>query len=97
MSQIASRRGCVNSPNVYCYVCGEYTLAENRLNITDFVERAYLAYFGFKLRNQDKHKAPHNFCKQCTEHLRQWTKDNRKSMRFAIPMFWWKPNNHEDE
>ncbi len=54
----SSRRCCVNSPNVFCYVCREYTLPENRKNITDFVERAYMAYFGVKLGDQDKYWAP---------------------------------------
>ncbi len=93
----SSRRCCVNSPNVFCYVCGEYTLPENRKNITDFVERAYMAYFGVKLGNQDKYWAPHSVCKQCTEHLRQWTKGTRKSMRFAIPMVRREPKNHVDD
>lgn len=93
----SSRRFCVNSPNVFCYVCGEYTLPENRKNITNFVERAYMAYFGVKLGDQDKYWAPHSICKQCTEHMRQWTKGTRKSMRFAVPMVWREPKNHLDD
>ncbi|KAI0983561.1 hypothetical protein GJ496_007294 [Pomphorhynchus laevis] len=65
MSQIESCRGCVNSPDVYCYACREYTLVENRLNITDFVARAYLTYLAIKLGDQDKYWAPHSVCKQC--------------------------------
>ncbi|KAI0984658.1 hypothetical protein GJ496_001644 [Pomphorhynchus laevis] len=75
----------------------KYTIVENRLNITVFVERAYLAYLGIKLGDQDKHWASHCVYKQCTEYLRQWTKGTRKSMRFDIPLVWQKPYNHRDD
>ena len=34
--------------------------------------------------------------KQCVEHLRQWTKKVRKSLRFGIPMVWREPKNRLD-
>ena len=86
----SSRRSCVNDPNVFCYICGEYTLEQNRKLITDFVKQAYLAYFKVKLGDQDKSWTPHNACKTCIEHLRQWT----KKQRFAIPMRWREPKDH---
>ena len=91
---ISSRRLCVNDPNVFCYICGEYTLEHNRKLITDFVKQAYLAYFKVKLGDQDKSWAPHIVCKTCIEHLRQWTKKQRKGLRFAIPMVWREPKDH---
>ena len=36
------RRLCLNEPNVFYYICGEYTLEHNRKTISDFVKRAYL-------------------------------------------------------
>ena len=94
---MSNTRKCMNSPDVFCYICGEYTLRENRRPITDFVERAYLAYFGIKLGDQERYWAPHRVCKQCTEHLRQWTIGTRKSMGFGIPMIWREPKNHIDD
>lgn len=93
----SSRRCCVNHPDVFCYVCGEYMLKENRKNITDFVKCAYLGYFGVKLGDQDKTWAPHFVCKTCTEHLRQWTTGQRKSLKFGVPMVWREPVNHIDD
>ena len=90
----SSRRSCVNDPNVFCYICGEYTLEHNQNLITDFVKQAYLAYFKVKLGDQDKSWAPHIVCKTCIGHLRQWTKKQRKGLRFAIPMVWRKPKDH---
>ena len=78
----SSRRSCVNDPNVFCYICGEYTLEHYRKLITDFVKQAYLAYFEVKLDDQDKLWASHIVCKTCIEHLRQWTKKTKE--RFEV-------------
>ena len=91
------RRRCLNSPNVFCYICGEYTLQLNRKRINEFVKCAYLAYFKVMLGDQDKVWAPNIVCKKCVEHLRQWTKKDRKSLCFGIPMVWREPKNHFDD
>ena len=90
----SNRRSCVNHPDVFCYICGEYMLKENRKKVSDFLKRVYLAYFGVRLGDQDKTWAPHQVCKTCTEHLRQWTTGKRKSMKFGVPMIWREPQNH---
>jgi len=69
----SSRRRCLNETNVFCYICGEYTSQHSRKTISDFVKRAYLAYFKVMLVDQDKPCASHIVCKPCVEHLRQWT------------------------
>ena len=48
------RRQSRNNPDVFCYFCGGYKMAKYRLNVRDFTKRAYEAYFGMKLGNQDK-------------------------------------------
>lgn len=90
----SGRRSCKNKPYVFCYICGEYTLIANRNPVTNFVKRAYHSYFGMKLGDQDKLWAPHMICKTCIEHLRQWTKGTRSSLKFGIPMVWREPSNH---
>ena len=90
----SGRRSCKNKPYVFCYICGEYTLIANRYPVTNFVKRAYHSYFGMKLGDQDKLWAPHMICKTCIEHLRQWTKGTRSSLKFGIPMVWREPSNH---
>jgi len=91
---VTSRRSCLLHPDVFCYICGEYTLKASRKPISDFVRRAYVGYFGVKLGDQDKPWAPHIVCKTCTEHLRQWTNGNRSCMKFGVPMVWREPKNH---
>ena len=44
---------------------------KQRLPITDFVKKAYLAYFEVKLGDQDKKWAPHKVCGACVATLRK--------------------------
>ena len=60
-----SKRRCTNDPDVFCYICGEFTVKRQMMEIDDFVQMAYLAYFRLKLGDQDKLWAPHMVCKTC--------------------------------
>lgn len=90
-------RGCVNSPNNFCYICGEFVVKKQQRSITQFVKNVYYAYFGVKLGDQDKTWAPHTVCSTCVEELRKWTKGKMKSFRFGVPMIWREPQNHSDD
>ena len=90
-------RRCANDPDMFCYICGEYILKNQRKSITDTVIRLYLAYFGIEIHNQDKVWVPHSVCKMCIEHLRQWEKGMRKSLKFGVPMLWREQKNHHDD
>ena len=61
------------------------------------MKKEYLAYFGVKLGDQDKNWAPHHVCRTCVENLRQWTKQKRKSIGFAVPMVWREQANHVND
>jgi len=87
-------RECVNSPDVFCYICGRFSTKEQRLAITTFVKQCYHAYFGCKLGDQEKSWAPHVVCKTCVEDLRHWYKGDGKCMPFGVPMIWREPTNH---
>lgn len=54
-------RVCVNSPNLFCYICGEFTpkLKENPLS--DLIKQCDLAYFDRDVKNQDKTWVPKVF------------------------------------
>ena len=92
----SSRKRCRYEPDVFCYICGQYMMAQQKRNITDFVKRAYKAYFDMKLGDQDKSWAPHMVCKTCVESLRGWTNGKLK-LKFAVPMVWREPKNHFDD
>ena len=89
----SARRSCRNKPNVFCYICGEYTSAPHRKPVKSFITRTYHAYFGIKLADQDKAWAPHTVCKACTEILRGWI-NGKRCLNFGIPMVWREPKNH---
>ena len=93
---VTSIRSYLNSPDVFSYICGEYTVADKRLKIDDLVKTFHLAYFGVVLGDQDKSWASHIVSKTCKEGLRQWTKGLRKGLTFRVPMVWRDQKNHHD-
>ena len=97
MASTSRRRQCSNDPNIFCYICGNFTLKTQRRNITDFVKRVYFAYFKVKLGDQDKHWAPHKVCKTCIESLRSWSQGKNAKLKFGIPMVWREQTNHLED
>lgn len=87
-------RGCVISPDCFCFICGEYTVKRQQRNVSDFVKKVYFAYFKLKLGDQDKAWAPHKVCRRCEEDLRLWFNGKKTSFRFGIPMIWREQQNH---
>ena len=93
----SKRRQCQNHPDVFCYICGEYMLAKHHFNVRDFTKRAYKAYFGIKLEDEDKSWAPHKVCKQCAETMHRLNHGKATSMRFGVSMVWREPKNHHED
>jgi len=94
---IMAQRKCINSPDKFCYICGELTVLKQQVNITDFVKKVYFAYFGLKIGDQDKAWAPHKVCRRCVEDLRNLFIDKKTAFRFGIPMVWREQKNHNDD
>ena len=53
-----AKRKCSNRPDVFCYVCGEFTLAKDQRKITERLEKLYLQYFGVKIEIKINHGHP---------------------------------------
>ena len=87
-----TRGKCANQQDLFCYICREYTKKEKGRDISDVDKGPYLAYFGVKIGYQDKAWAPYIVCKTCTEYLRQWNKEKRRS-----PIIWREAINHFDD
>ena len=64
-------RSCKNHPDSFCYICSEFKITDERNRVTEFIQKAYYAYFGVQLGAQDKPWTPHVVCKTDFEHLRQ--------------------------
>ena len=90
---MSMRRSCLNSPGVFCCICGSYTVTTARLKISDFVKKAYHTYFEVELGDQDKSWAPRIVCTTCESILRKWTKGQR-NFEFGDPMIWRDPKDH---
>ena len=50
----ATRGTCVNKPDVFCYICGEYTIKQNRKPINDVVKNAYMKYLECRLATKTR-------------------------------------------
>ena len=87
-------RVCVNSPDNFCYICGEFTVSSRKRALTTKTRKAYHQYFGCKVGDQDKPWAPHICCNSCVTNLNEWLKKKRKRMPFAVPMIWREPKDH---
>ena len=82
----------MSSPTCRCF-----TTHKQRQDVTDFVRKAHLAYFGVKLGEQDKPWAPYSVCWSCVESLRKWINGKRNSLSFGIPVVWRESKNHLDD
>ena len=88
----SKRKGCVNGPNIFCYICGGFVSSVQRQNITPFVKNFYYAYFGIKLRDPRQSMSPTE-----SVSLRQWSTGTQKSLAFGIPMVWRELKGHGKE
>ena len=60
-------RKCLNSPNKFCYICGNFTPERWKYPITNKIKDAYKHYFNISIINQDKSWAPHNYFRTIQE------------------------------
>ena len=87
---------CVNSADLFCYVCGEVTASQWH-SITPLIKKAYDLYFGCKLGDQDKKWVLHIECKSCAIRLGGCINHQGMAMPFAIPIVWREPSNHSSD
>ena len=88
---MSAKTKCSNSPDVFCYVCGEFILAKDRRKITEKAEKSYLRYFGVK--TMDKPWTPHVICKACQVKFIRWEGGAPSPFKFGVPMIWREPEN----
>ena len=91
---MATSRKCKISADIFCYICGQFTVKSQKRGITPLVRKAYELYFGCKVGDQDKSFAPHIICATCAVTLRGWLKGSHASMPFAVPMIWREQKDH---
>lgn len=84
--EVMASRGCANSPDSFCYICGTYTVKKQQRNISDFVKKVYFAYFGIKLGDQEKSWAPHKVCSVC---LKNWDNGSKVRRNHFVSLYPW--------
>ena len=50
----SSKRGCINHPNNFFYVCGEYTPPAHRVKLNNRIRYGYKHHFACQVGDQDK-------------------------------------------
>lgn len=93
----SSMRRCLNNPDHFCYICGEYVFNDCRKVISELVKNTYLEYFGMLLDKNEKSWAPNCVCKSCVEYLRLWKNGKRSTFKFRTPTIWREPRNHLED
>lgn len=86
---------CVNSPDLYCYICGLFTPVNKRKNVTDEIRKEYYDYFNIHI-NQNNHWTPTYICGTCEASLNKWSR-NQGKLSFGTPMIWREPVIHSNE
>ena len=51
IKMLSSGRKCLNSPNLFCYICGKFTVKDQRMNISEFVQKASSVCFFIMVTN----------------------------------------------
>lgn len=92
-----AQRGCVNSADKFCYVCGEFVTNKSFNKITQVIKDKYREHFGIGISHQDKSWAPHGVCGTCYRYLYQTASQNVYPFGFVQPMHWMEPKDHETD
>ena len=89
-----SKHSCVNHPDNFCYVSGEYTPPAHSVKINSRIKFVYKHYFARQIGDQDKKWAPHICYNRCRTSLPFWLDGKRKQMPFAVTMVWREQSDH---
>ena len=91
-------RGCINSPDLFSYVCGFFTDKSHQKTFTPLLKKAYQLYFDSKV-DCGKSWAPQFICSTCSCNLHGWMRKAKKNnhMAFGVPMIWREQSNHSTD
>lgn len=65
---------CVNDPNAFCFICGEFVIPKNRRSFSDILKRKYEACYGISVKKFNKILSPESLCSYCVSCLHKWEK-----------------------
>ena len=74
---------CLNSPDLFCFVYGEFNSSSNLKRPTPLLYNIYNLYFGFKISESNNQPwTPSLFCLRCVRYLTRWFNGTHRSMPF---------------
>lgn len=87
---------CLNDPNNFCYICGEYILRKYKTVFLNTLQRKYEEHFGVAAENLEEPWTPSYICKSCKNILYDCasTSNYRPAMIINRPMQWKQPVCH---
>lgn len=88
--------GCKNK-DVFCVICGCYTLQKNRKVVTATVKEYYEKCFQISKETLDNVWTPQVICTSCFSHISNYVKGNKRAKHFEVPMLWREPSSHETD
>lgn len=88
---------CKNSPNIFCYLCGNFCVSSQRNAMTENTKTYYEMYFGRIMQNSEDFWVPKIMCRTSQVNLQLWWNGARSQMPFAVSTIWKKPRNHRTD
>ena len=88
---------CVQDPDIFCYVCGNFEVIKYRRKITDTNKELYFDCFHMEIVDEDKPWVPDMICCNClTMMTRYKNNSNKQELKFLVPTLWKKPKSKLD-
>ena len=82
------------SPDLFCFVCGEYGIPECLRSFSDSFKSNYNECFGVAVANQNETWVPQKVCNRCYTMLTRWQKNKQQqNLKFTNPMKWSAPTS----
>ncbi|XP_017466154.1 PREDICTED: uncharacterized protein LOC108378862 [Rhagoletis zephyria] len=95
MSKRTREFECNKDPDMFCFMCGQYTIIRRRRVFSDHIKTLYSKYFGIEPKNAEKPWTPNTLCTSCRVELIQW--ESGQQTKFDTPMIWREPTCHSIE
>lgn len=91
-------RKCKNSPDLFCFVCGDFN---PRLSSRKFSPRLLVAYYSyFRFGAEESLSKPWSqgfLCSICSRYLTGSLKGTHTSLPFTMPALWREQQNHVND